>query len=72
MHVKITRQNGYRCAPDGAVVHFFALGAIVTGKAAILALEDGAGEKQFDPREETKVIAPPEVKRRGRPRKDSK
>jgi hypothetical protein len=61
---KITKQDGYRCAPDGAVVRTFAFGEIVTGKVAEFALADHAASRMFDPREETKVEVAPETKRR--------
>lgn len=67
---KITRKDGYRCAPSGAVVEAFAFGAVVTGKAAELALEDGAAQELHDPRTDVQAMTPPETKaKRGRPRK---
>jgi len=61
---KITKKDGYRCAPDGAMVQIFSFGEIVTGKVAEWALSDHAAQRMFDPREETKVEAVPETKRR--------
>jgi hypothetical protein len=67
---KITRRDGYKCAPRGATVETFAFGQIVTGKVAQWALADHAACAMFDPREETAVAPPPETKaKRGRPRK---
>lgn len=70
MRAKITRKEGYRCAPHGSVVEFFPCGSIVSGKVADCALEDHAAARMFDPREETKPAAAVETKaKRGRPRK---
>lgn len=69
---KITKPEGYRCAPSGSVVQTFAHGSIVTGQVAEWALADRAAQRMFDPREATKVVMPGETKKRGRPRKDGK
>ncbi len=61
---KITAKDGYRCAPEGHTVVVFAFGEIVTGKVAKCALVDKAASRLFDPREKTKVITPPETKKR--------
>lgn len=66
---KITKPEGYRCAPSGSVVQTFATGDIVQGKVAEWAIADKAAQRMFDPREATKVVAPPETKKRGRSRK---
>lgn len=74
---KITKRDGYKCAPRGAKVETIPFGEIVTGRVAEWALADGAASRMFDPREEAKVEAPDEVKdeakpatkRRGRPPK---
>jgi hypothetical protein len=70
---KITKREGYKCAPKGAIVETFAFGEIVTGQVAEWALADRAASAMFDPREETKVEAPAETKaapkKRGRPKK---
>lgn len=70
---KITRKEGYQCAPEGFRVDRFEFGAIVTGKVAEWALADKAAQAMFDPREEAKVETVPEVKaapkRRGRKKK---
>jgi len=71
---KITKKEGYRCAPTGAVVEHFAYGDIVTGKVAECALEDHAAARMFDPRTDTQAMDAPETKadapkKRGRPRK---
>lgn len=66
---KITKKDGYRCAPKGAVIEVFQFGEIVDGQVAEWALADRAASRLFDPREETKVEAPTETKKRGRPRK---
>lgn len=66
MQAKITHPQGYRCAPDGALVKVFAFGSIVSGQVAIWAMDEKAAVP-FSPVEETKVIAAPETKaRRGR------
>jgi len=64
---KITKP--YRCAPRGAVIEEIAVGTIVTGQVAEWALADGAAQRMFDPREETKVEAAPETKAKPRGRK---
>lgn len=70
LQARITRKEGYRCAPRGSVVEVFPFGVVVTGRAAECALEDHAAARVFDPREETKPAAPVETKaKRGRPRK---
>lgn len=67
---KITKQDGYRCAPNGAVVEFFPCGTVVTGKVAEWALNDHAAARMFDPRTDTQAMDVPETKaKRGRPRK---
>lgn len=54
-------------APEGHTTTHYKAGDVLAGKAAQLALDAGVA---FDPREETKVVAPPETKaKRGRPRK---
>lgn len=69
---KITKREGYRCAPNGSVVQVFAFGAMVNGKVAEWALRDHAAQRMFDPREEVKIVTAPEVKRKpGRPRKEA-
>lgn len=65
---KITNQGGYRCSPDGAHVVAFGFGEVVTGKVADWALADGAAQRMFEPREETKVEAVPETKAKPRSR----
>ena len=68
MKVIITRS--YSCAPEGHTVVKFSVNDIVDGKAAALALADGAGiEAQIIDTLETKVDASYEPKRRGRPPK---
>jgi hypothetical protein len=72
MQAQITRKPGYRCAPFGAVVEFFAFGSVVSGKVAELALADGAAKLMHDPRSDTQAMTAPETKKRGRPRKVAK
>lgn len=67
MKAKITKPEGYSCAPSGAVVVTFPYGAIVEGKAAEMALADQAASRMMDV--ETKVTAPTETKRQGKGRK---
>ena len=50
----------YRCAPDGHTTISFKAGDTLTGRAPVMALEDGAG---FNPVEETKVTPALEKKR---------
>ena len=59
---KITKQDGYRCAPDGHTIITLPMGAIVDGQIAEWALADKAAQRMFDPRKERKVIAPSERK----------
>ena len=66
---KITRREGYRCAPNGAAVEAFAFGAVVSGHVAEWALADGAAQPVHDPRTDTQAMAAPETKKRGRSRK---
>jgi hypothetical protein len=40
----ITAHNGYRCAPDGAVVVRFGCGDMVDGRVAEWAVADGAAQ----------------------------
>lgn len=64
---KITRKEGYRCAPNGVHVETYAFGETVSGQVAEWAIADKAAKRMFDPREETKVVTPPETKaKRGR------
>ena len=70
---KITKKDGYRCAPNGATVEVFRCGDIVTGQVAEWALADHAASRMFDPRTDVQAeTAPMEAKKRGRPRKESK
>ena len=59
---KITDKDGYQCCPNGFKVELFQCGTIVDGKVAKWALADRAASAMFDPREETKVVAPDETK----------
>jgi hypothetical protein len=63
---KITRKQGYKCAPSGARVEVFAFGETVSGQVAEWALADHAASRLFDPREDVKVVMPTETKRKGR------
>lgn len=69
---KITKEDGFRCAPKGHTVVVFPFGAIVEGDVAKWALEERAGQAMFDLREKTAQAVPPETKeskpkKRGRP-----
>lgn len=64
---KITKQDGYRCAPEGHTVILFPAGSIVTGKVAEWALDDRAASRMFDA-PETKVTPPTETKAKRKPR----
>ena len=66
---RITRKEGYRCAPNGSVVEVFAFGTVVSGRVAGWALADGAAQTVHDPRTDAQAMTPPETKKRGRPRK---
>ena len=69
---KITRKDGFECAPLGYKVELFPVGSIVSGKVAEWALADKAASAMFDPREEAKVTGPDETKvmpRKSRPRR---
>lgn len=54
----------YACAPEGHTVLRFMHGAVVTGRAAEMALADKAGEVIGAPVLETKVTPPDEKKKR--------
>lgn len=69
---KITKKDGYKCAPQGHTVVEFPFGEEVTGQVAEWALADQAAKRLFDPREETKVIAPTETKNKPKPKAKSK
>jgi hypothetical protein len=60
MRAKITKPEGYSCAPQGAIVIHFPYGSEVEGRAAEMALSDHAAARLFD--REMKVEAPPETK----------
>lgn len=70
---KITRPEGFTCAPEGHAVVTIPQGAEVFGRVAEWAIKQGAGRAMFDPRDGRKVVAAPETKqapkKRGRPRK---
>jgi hypothetical protein len=66
---KITKEDGYRCAPAGHTVELFAFGEIVEGQVAEWAIADHAGQAMFDPREKTKITPPPETKRKRKAKK---
>ena len=61
---KITKKDGYRCAPQGHTVELFPFGKVVEGQVAEWAVADGAGKAMFDPREKTKITPPTETKKR--------
>jgi hypothetical protein len=67
MRAKIVNRNGYRCAPDGHTVQFFALGEIVTGEVAAWSVDERSAipvvEISPAPALEAKVIVPQETKR---------
>lgn len=63
---KITKPNGYKCAPDGHTVITVPFNTIVEGQIAEWALADKAASAMFDPVQERKVVAAPETKKRGR------
>ena len=59
---KITQKGGYRCAPEGHTVVSFGEGVVVEGQVAEWAIADHAGQAMFDPRTETKITPPTEIK----------
>lgn len=61
---KITKKEGYRCAPQGHTVVNFPEGKIVEGQVAEWAVADHAAQAMFDPREKTKITPPTETKRK--------
>ena len=63
---KITKPNGYKCAPEGHTVITIPFNTIVEGVIADWALADKAASAMFDPVAERKVVAPVEIKKRGR------
>ncbi len=63
---KITKQGGYKCAPQGHTVVTFAEGVIVEGQVAEWAIADHAAQAMFDPVKEKKITPPKETKRRKR------
>ena len=68
---RITRPEGYECAPNGAVAVRFPMGEVVSGAVAKWAIADGAAEALHDPRTAVQAMQEvPETKaKRGRPRK---
>lgn len=66
---RITRKEGFKCAPQGHTVVTIPFGEEVEGKVAEWALADRAASAIFDPVKEKKVTGPSETKKRGRPRK---
>lgn len=67
MKVRLTRD--YVAPPEFSQLPYPA-GLVVEGDLAKMALRDGAGVA-LGPAIETKIVAPPEMKRRGRPPKVS-
>ena len=59
---KITKKDGYRCAPKGSIVETFPFGAIVDGQVADWACADHAAqrmlEKKRKPKLEDKSLTP--------------
>lgn len=67
MKIKLIR--AYSCAPEGHSVIRFEAGAIITGRAAEMALADGAGLEAGIPEPlETKITPPDETKAPAKPR----
>lgn len=73
---RITKEDGFRCAPEGHTVITIPKGADVEGRVAEWALSAHAASRLFDPRTDTQAeTSAPEVKapkKRGRPRKAGK
>ena len=57
--MQIILHTNYSCAPDGHTTLHFKAGDVIEGKAAAMALADGAG---FSPVEETKPAKAMETK----------
>lgn len=68
---KITKREGYTCAPDGHTKATFPFGTIVDGQVAQWALQDRAASAVFDQRDTTGLQSAPETKAKskGRSRK---
>jgi hypothetical protein len=65
MRAKITKAEGYTCAPQGSIVVTFPYGTEVEGRVAEMALADHAASRMFE--RETKVSAPTETKVKKKP-----
>ncbi len=68
---KITKKDGYKCAPKGHTVETFAFGEIVEGQVAEWAVADHAAQAMFDPRDKPKTPPKLETKQK-RKRKGKK
>lgn len=44
---KITKRDGYKCAPSGHTIEFFPYGEIVTGQVAEWAISDNAASSMM-------------------------
>lgn len=59
---KITKAEGYKCAPNGSIVETFKCGDVVDGKVADWACKDGAAkrlfEKKLNPKIKNKKLTP--------------
>lgn len=60
---KITKPNGYDCAPAGHTIVHFPCGAIVEGQVAEWALQDRAAQRILDKRKGRKITGPKERKK---------
>jgi hypothetical protein len=58
--MQIILYTDYDCAPEGHTTYRYKAGDVLEGKAAQMALDDGAG---FNPAQETKVTPALETKR---------
>jgi len=65
MRAKITKPDGYSCAPQGSIVVKFPYGVEVEGRVAEMALSDHAASRMFE--RETKVAPPTETKAATKP-----
>jgi hypothetical protein len=64
---KITKKDGYKCAPNGHTVVTYPFGSEVDGQVAEWALAAHAASRVFDsPVKEAKVTGPTETKTRTR------
>jgi hypothetical protein len=62
MKARITKKDGYSCAPNGYAIVTFPYGVEVEGQVAEWAVSDMAARRLFDKRKGKKVITDVETK----------